>query len=280
MQQKEGYFKGVGNFNLYWRCWIPDGQPKAVILVVHGVSEHIARYDYMADHLVPRGYAVYGLDHQGHGKSQGQRVFVERFQVYVDDLKTFHDMVCRDKPGLKVFMLGQSMGGLIATSYTVQHQQELAGLIVLAPALAFGDSVSGATIVAGRVLSKLAPRMGVKAVGSTYISRDEAVVEAFDKDPLIYHGKLTARLGSEMLATMDRIQQQMPAIQLPLLIMQGSSDKLVSLEGSKLLYEKAASADKTLKIYDGFYHEVFHDPDSGRAFDDLDSWLDSHAQAK
>jgi acylglycerol lipase len=277
MQQKEGNFKGIGNFNLYWRCWLPDGKPRAIILVAHGLGEHISRYDNLINNLVPKGFAVYGLDHEGHGKSEGQRIYVDRFQVYLDDLKTFYDMVLKENPGLKIFLLGHSMGGLIATAYTIQHQQELAGLIVSAPLLKAGDSVSGGTIMAARVLSALAPRMGVQALDSTYLSRDKAVVEAYDKDPLVFRGKITARLGSEMFSTMAKVEPQMQTITLPLLIMQGSDDKLVSHEGSKTLYEKAGSKDKTLKMYDGFYHEIFNEQERAMVFADLDAWLDSHS---
>ena len=114
MQQKEGNFKGTGNFNLYWRCWLPDGQVKAVILVAHGLGEHIARYTNLVNNVVPLGYAVYGLDHQGHGKSEGTRIFIDRFQTYLNDLKTFYDMVRKDNPGKKIILYGHSMGGLIA----------------------------------------------------------------------------------------------------------------------------------------------------------------------
>ncbi|MCX6007607.1 MAG: lysophospholipase [Chloroflexi bacterium] len=278
MQQKEGQFKGTGNFTLYWRCWLPDGQPKAVIVVAHGLGEHISRYDNLINHLVPRGYALYGLDHQGHGKSEGQRIYVNRFQVYLDDLKTFFDMVRKDNPNLKIFLLGHSMGGLIATAYTLQHQQELTGLIVSAPFLKAGDSVSGGTIMAARVVSVLAPRMGVQALDSTYLCRDKAVVEAYDKDPLVCRKKITARLGSEMFSTMAKIEPLMYTITLPILIMQGSDDKLVSQDGSKTLFAKAGSKDKTLKIYDGFYHEIFNEKERDKVFADLDPWLDSHAK--
>jgi len=276
MQQKEGNFKGTGDFNLYWRCWLPDGQPRAIIVVAHGLGEHISRYDNLVNHVVPRGFAVYGLDHQGHGKSEGQRVFVNRFQVYIDDLKTFYDMVHKENPGRKLFLLGHSMGGLIATAYALQHQQELSGLIVSAPLLKAGESVSGGTIIAARVLSALAPRMGVQALDSTYLSRDKAVVEAYDKDPLVFRGKITARLGSELFSTMTKVEPQMPNITLPVLIMQGSDDKLVSHEGSKMLYEKAGSKDKTIKMYEGFYHEIFNEQERAKVFADLDAWLDSH----
>jgi acylglycerol lipase len=276
MQQKEGHFKGTDNFELYWRAWLPDSKPKAIVLVVHGLAEHISRYGNLVSHLVSRGLAVYGLDHQGHGKSEGTRVFVKRFQVYLDDLETFYGIVRAENPGLKVFLLGHSMGGLIAAAYAVQHQQEFAGLIVSAPLLKAGDSVSPSIISLAKILSSILPKMGVQALDSTHLSRDTSVVKAYDSDPLVYRGKITARLGSELFAAMASLEQQIQTISLPLLIMQGSDDKLVSHEGSRLLFEKAGSKDKTIKIYDGFYHEIFNEPDRSRVFADLDAWLDTH----
>ena len=276
MQQKEGNFKGTGNFNLYWRCWLPDGQVKAIILVAHGLGEHIARYNNLVNNVVPLGYAVYGLDHQGHGKSEGTRIFVDRFQTYLDDLKTFYDMVRKDNPGKKVILYGHSMGGLIAAAYTLQHQTEIDGLVVSAPAIKAGESITPATITLARILSVVSPKLGVQALDSNFLSHDKAVVEAYDKDPLVYRGKITARLGSEMFSTMAKVEAQMPSITLPLLILQGSEDKLVNEAGARMLYEKAGSKDKTLKIYEGFYHEVHNEPGNARVFADIEAWLASH----
>jgi acylglycerol lipase len=276
MQLKEGNFKGTGNFNLYWRCWLPDGQVKAVILVAHGLGEHISRYTNLVNNVVPLGYAVYGLDHQGHGKSEGTRVFVDRFQTYLDDLKTFYDIVRKDNPGKKLILYGHSMGGLIAVPYAVQHQSELDGLVVSAPAIKAGESITPATIVLAKVLSAISPKMGVQTLPSADLSHDKAVVEAYDNDPLVYRGKVTARLGSEMLSTMSKIEALLPSITLPLLILQGSDDRLVNQAGARILYEKAGSKDKTLKIYDGFYHEVHNEPGNAKVFADIEAWLASH----
>jgi alpha-beta hydrolase superfamily lysophospholipase len=276
MQQKEGHFTGKGNFKLYWRCWLPDGQVKAVILVTHGLGEHIGRYGNLVNTVVPLGYAVYGLDHQGHGKSEGTRVFVDRFQTYLDDVKTFFDMVRNDNPGKKIFLYGHSMGGLIAVAYATQHQADLNALVVSAPVLKPGESITPATITMARVLSALAPKLGVQALDSAYLSRDKAVVEAYDKDPLVYRGKITARLGSELFAAMAKYTEKIPSLTLPVLIMQGSEDKLVNQDGAKMFHEKAVCKDKTLKIYDGCYHEIHNEPDKARMFADLVAWLESH----
>lgn len=276
MQQKEGTFKGSDNYSLYWKSWLPDGQPRAIILLAHGLGEHINRYTNLINEAVPRGYAVYGLDQQGHGKSEGTRCYISRFQVYVDDLKTFYDRVHAENPPLKVILLGHSMGGLIATLYAEQYQQDLCCLVVSAPLLKAGESVSPATVKLAGVLSRIMPKLGVQALDSTHLCRDKSVVEAYDKDPLVYRGKITARLGAEMFSGMAKAEEGMPSLKLPLLIMQGTEDKLVNLAGARLLYARAGSSDKTLKLYEGFYHEIFNEAERAVVFADLNSWLDSH----
>ncbi|MBN1690586.1 MAG: lysophospholipase [Dehalococcoidia bacterium] len=276
MNQKEGHFKGTDNFNLYWRCWLPDGQVKAVILVAHGLGEHISRYNNLVNKVVPLGYAVYGLDHRGHGKSEGQRVYIDRFQTYLKDLNLLYQMAHKDNPDKKIFLYGHSMGGLIATVYALQYQNDLVGLVISAPALKPGESISPAIIAMARFLSAVTPKLGVQALDSTYISKDKSVVEAYDKDPLVYRGKVTARLGSELFSTMKAVDSKLQSIVIPLLILQGSEDKMVNQEGAKALFEKAGSKDKTLKIYEGFYHEVHNEPGKDRVFTDMGMWLADH----
>ena len=276
MQKKEGHFKGTDNFNLYWRCWLPDGEAKAVILVAHGLGEHISRYTNLVNKVVPLGYAVYGLDHRGHGKSEGQRVYIDRFQSYLKDLNTLYQMAHKDYPDKKIFLYGHSMGGLIATVYALQYQNDLVGLVISAPALKPGESISPAIIAMAGFLSAVTPKLGVQALDSTYISKDKAVVEAYDKDPLVYRGKVTARLGSELFTTMKAVDSKLQSIVIPLLILQGSEDKMVNQEGAKALYAKAGSKDKTLKIYEGFYHEVHNEPGKDRVFTDMGMWLADH----
>ncbi len=276
MQQKEGTLKSTHNTNLYWRCWLPDDKPRAIILAAHGLAEHISRYHNLGNHVVPRGYAVYGIDHDGHGKSEGRKGYVERFKVFLDDYKKFYDFVSRENPGVKMFMFGHSMGGLLAVAYAVEHQKDFAGLIVSAPLLKPGESITPLTITMARIVSVLAPKMGVAVLDSTFLSRDKAVVEAYDKDPLVYRGKISARLGAELFDTMNRVQPLLSTLTIPVLILQGSADQLVNPDGGKTLYEGVGSRDKTCKVYEGFYHELCNEPDRDKVFADLDAWLDSH----
>ena len=175
-----------------------------------------------------------------------------------------------------MILYGHSMGGLIGVSYVLQHQAEIDGLVASAPSLKAGESITPATITLARILSVVAPKLGVQALDSNFLSHDKAVVEAYDNDPLVYRGKIRARLGSETLSTMSRVEAQFPSITLPLLILQGSEDKIVNEAGARLLYEKAGSKDKTLKIYEGFYHEVHNEPGNARVFADIEDWLGKH----
>jgi len=274
MEHREGIITGLKNLDLYYQCWLPEGEPRAVLLVVPGLAEHTGRYTNLVDYFVPRGYAVYGLDHCGHGRSEGLRCHVERFSDYLDDLKTFFDLVRAEHGAASIFLVGHSMGGTIATAYAIQHQEELAGLILSAATLKVGSSVTSVQILAARVLSAVLPKIGVSVLDSSAISQDQAVVDAYDNDPLVYRGKIRARLGAELLKTLQALPDQTPRINLPILIMQGKADQLSDPEGSKMLYEKVASKDKTLRLYEGQYHEIFNEPERGQVFADMEAWLD------
>ena len=273
MKNTEGTFKGLKDLDLYYQAWLPDKDPKAVLLVVHGLAEHIGRYKNLVNYFVPRGYAIYGLDLRGHGKSQGLKGYVEHFSGYLDDLKTFFDMVRRENAGKKIFMVGHSMGGLIATAYVIEHQDELAGLVLSAASLKVGSSISPATIAMAKVLSVIAPKMGVAVLDASTISRDKAVVNAYVNDPLVYRGKTTARLGAELINTIQKLPDQIAKVTLPILIMYGSADQLSNPEGSNMLYEKVSSKDKSLKVYDGLYHEIFNEPEHEKVMADMEAWL-------
>ena len=275
MKHLEGKFKGKKDLSLYYQSWLPARGPKAILLVVHGFAEHSGRYMNIVNHFVPKGYAVYGLDHRGHGKSEGLRGYVERFSYYLDDLKTFFDIVRSEHDDAKVFIVGHSMGGAIATAYAVEHQDEFDGLILSGAGLKMSNGSLRMLVPLVRILSMLLPKMGITFIDVSTISRDEDVVEAYVNDPLVYWGKIRARLGSELAMVMQKLPQQMPEIVLPILIMHGTADRLVDPEGSRLLYEKISSEDKTLKLYDGFYHEIFNEPGREQVSKDMEGWLNT-----
>jgi alpha-beta hydrolase superfamily lysophospholipase len=276
MKHKEGKFKGYKGLRLYYQCWLPDKKPKAVLLVVHGLAEHSGRYKNLVDYFVPKGYAVYALDHRGHGKSEGTRSYVDNFNDYLTDLKTFFDMVRKDNKNARIFLFGPSLGGTIATAYAVEHQEDLAGLILSGSSLVPTTSVSPALLAMAGIVSALLPKMGVTVLDASFISRDKAVVDAYVNDPLVFRGKVPARTGAELARMWKHLPEQMPRIKLPVLIMHGFADQLSDPRGSKLLFERVGSKDKTLKLYDNCYHEICNEPERKQVFVDMETWLTKH----
>jgi alpha-beta hydrolase superfamily lysophospholipase len=276
MEHIEGNFKGVRDVNIYYQAWLPEGEVKAVLLVVHGLGEHSGRYMNVVNHFVPLGYAVYGLDHIGHGKSEGKREMVRRFEDFTDTLTIYDNMVKGWQPSKPIFLLGHSMGGLIATYYLIDHQADFKGAVISAPAIKIGESITPATITLGKLLSKLAPGMGLLALDVNTISHDPQVVSAYANDPLVFHAKTPARLAAEMLKAMQRVDAEAGKIRLPFIVVQGSEDKLVDPRGAQMLYDRASSTDKAIKIYAGFYHEVFNEPERAQVLGDVEAWLAAH----
>jgi acylglycerol lipase len=276
MNHIEGNFKGVRNANIYYQAWLPEGNVKAVLLVVHGLGEHCGRYMNVVNHFVPLGYAVYGFDHIGHGKSEGMREFVECFQDYTNTLTIYYNMVKGWQTGKPVFLLGHSMGGLITSYYLLDHQADFRGAVISAPGIKVSDSISRATITIGKILSVLMPKAGLLALDVNGISRDPEVVKAYVNDPLVFHGKTPARLAAELLKAILRVTAQIDKITLPFIVVQGSEDKLVHPAGAQMLYDKASSEDKTIKVYEGLYHEVFNEPERARVLKDVEAWLAAH----
>jgi alpha-beta hydrolase superfamily lysophospholipase len=275
---KAEHISAADGTQLYVQHWKPDtGDIKAVILLVHGIAEHLARYNHVAATLVENGYAVSGMDLRGHGKSDGQpRVYVDDFHVFVEDIELLRQQVVVMMPDFPVIVLGHSMGGLISVLYALKYQQYVAALVTSGAALALGDSIPKAAIMIGRMLSKILPKAPVEKLDVTYISRDKAIVEAYRADPLIYKGKVRARMGIGIIEGGKYALERVETLKLPLLIMHGTKDRTASPDSSRLFYEHAGSIDKTLKLYDGLYHEIFNEPEQDVVLADVVNWLDQH----
>lgn len=276
MKHVDGRFKGVRDASIYYQAWLPEEEAKAVLLIVHGLGEHGGRYTNVVNALVPLGYAVYAPDHLGHGQSEGEREVIERFDDYTDTLTTFLTMVKGAQAGQPIFLFGHSMGGLIASVYLLDHQDEFRGAIISAPAVKISEGIPKSTILMGKVLSLLAPKMGVLALDAGALSRDPEVVSAYVDDPLVYHGKTPARLAAEMLKAMQRVTAEVGRIRLPFIVIQGGEDQLVDPGGAQMLYDQAGSQDKALKVYEGMFHEVCNEPECALVLDDIAGWLDAH----
>jgi alpha-beta hydrolase superfamily lysophospholipase len=272
----ESRFKGHENIDLYSQCWLPKVGIKAVLLLVHGLAEHSGRYTNVANYFVQKGYAICSFDYSGHGKSKGLRGYIKQFSYYLDDLKLFLDMVHNLYPENKIFIVGHSVGGTIATSFTINHQNEFDGLILSGATIIPGSSLSPMKIVMAKFLSLIFPKIGVDRIDASAISRDQSVVDGYINDPLVYHGKISARLGVELIKAMQIIKRHEQKIKLPILILQGTEDRLSDPEGSRMLYERVGSQDKAIKFYDSFYHEVFNEPKREQVFRDMEAWLVDH----
>ena len=276
MQHIEGRFQGARDAGIFYQAWLPDGDANAVLLVVHGIGEHSGRYGNVVNRFVPLGYAVYGYDHVGHGRSGGRREFVERFEDLTDTLAIYCSLVQGWQPGKPVFLLAHSMGGLIASYYLLDRPADFRGAVLSAPALKISDDVSRTTIALSKVLSVLAPGLGLAALELGGLSRDPEVVAAYRNDPLVFHGRTPARLVAESLGAMRRVAAEAGRIVLPFLVVQGGADRMVDPAGARMLYDKAGSKDKTLRVYEGLYHEVFNEPERDRVLQDVETWLEEH----
>ncbi len=267
----EGRVVGAGDVELYWQGWLPAA-PSGVLLLCHGLGEHSGRYGNVVDAVVPAGWAVYGLDHRGHGLSGGHRAHVGRYGDLLADFDAFRRAVVARHPDVPVVVLGHSMGGQVALAYALEHQAELAGLVLSAPALA-GDVVPKPMVPLMRALGRLAPRLRVAGIDVTKISKDPAVVAAYQADPLVHHGKPTLALGLCIVGQFAVLPERARALRVPLLLQHGSCDVLTDPAGSRLLAITAGSADKTVRWYDGLWHEIYNEPERAQPLADLREWL-------
>jgi alpha-beta hydrolase superfamily lysophospholipase len=281
LQHSKGYLdfrhsKARGTSHLYWQSWRPEAQPRAAILLVHGLGEHSGRYAHVAHACNERGFAVYAVDHYGHGKSDGQPGFVERFSVYLDGVRALLDHLRDKEPEVPVFLLGHSMGGLIAAALLCTGQASIRAAVLSGPAFRTDDEPSALLRWLIRLVSRLAPTAPMIGLDPAGVSRDPEVVKAYVGDPLVHHGKLSARLLAEMMAAMHDTLECAETIELPVLVLHGEADRLTSPQGSALFCDRIASRDKTLKTYPDLYHEVFNEPEKDAVLADMLDWLEAH----
>lgn len=267
--------EGVNGLRLYRQAWLPDADPRATVVLAHGAGEHSGRYAHVAKRLTDEGYALYTLDHRGHGKSDGRRADIDRIAKVVADLRSLISLARAEHPDRKLFLLGHSMGGCIALAYACDHQDEIDGLLLTDPAISL-ETASPITRLISKVLGEVVPGLGVFGVDPTTVSRDPDVVHNYETDPLVHHGKLPARTIGELTRAAESFPQRVPGLTLPLIVMHGTDDPIVPLASSELLYERVSSADKTIKLYEGLYHEILNEPEQGEVLDDIVAWLEAH----
>lgn len=260
---------------IFYRHWCAKKPVRAVILLAHGLGEHSGRYQGFAEFFGERGISVVAPDHLGHGASRGDRTHVLSFDDYLLPLDELRELIANWYPGLPCILIGHSMGGLIAARYLLDHQNQFVAAALSGAALQAAEPPSAFAMFLARLFSRWLPKMGMLQLDATQISRDPQVVQNYLEDPLVHNGKASARLVVELFKEMERVERDQGKITLPMFVMHGSADAMTSSAGSDAYYRGIASSDKSLKIYDGLYHEIFNEPERLEVLDDLAKWIDA-----
>jgi alpha-beta hydrolase superfamily lysophospholipase len=275
MDHRQDSLKGSGGTCLFYQAWLPDGEPKGVLAVVHGLAEHSDRYNNLVQPLLAESYAVYAYDLRGHGRSEGRRGHVNQWQEYREDTSAILSLIRESHQGKPLFLFGHSFGTLIVLDHVVQNQEGLHGLIVSSAAIEPSGVASPAKIMMARLMSRMWPTLPV-SIGdlSKSISTDPAVRQAYREDPLIFTSA-TVRWGNESLKIIEMLKESAEKIRLPVLFIHGGDDPLNTLEGARKFFERLGSVRKQMIVYPGSMHETLNDKDHNQAAQDIIAWMDS-----
>lgn len=272
----ERSFGGAAGVRIVYDVWTPEPPARGVVVLSHGYAEHARRYDHVAQRFGDAGLVTYTLDHRGHGRSGGKRVWLKQLSDYTDDFAALVDIAAGDYPDLNRIVLGHSMGGGIVFAYGAEHPEDYVAMVLSGPAVAAQLEVPRPLAVAAKLLGSAFPGAAVRTLDADAVSRDPEVVAKYKSDPLVYHGKFPAGVSRALLQVGENQPQLAAKLTKPLLIVHGDKDRLISVEGSRMLVANAASADVTLKVYQGLFHEVFNEPEKDDVLDDVTSWIETH----
>ena len=260
------------NINLFIHHW-PVAVKKAQLFIVHGYAEHGYRYDHVAKALNEAQIEVFSYDQLGHGRSGGLQAYVPSFEGLVDDVNTIiHEYKDDMVPS---FLFGHSMGGLVAVKYCLERNESsyLSGLITSGAALKIDKDLSPLLQKLAPILGKILPKLKTEPLDKATLTRSEEVLDKYMKDPLVYTSGTRARTGAEVLGAIKKIQSKFEQLTLPYLGMHGTGEKLADPEGTKELYDRAQTDDKTLKLYEGLYHELVNEPEQKEVIKDMLQWM-------
>lgn len=279
MNVVESGFESQTGTSIYFRLWQPVCEPRALMIIAHGLAEHSGRYRHVAEHFADLGIVVAALDHAGHGQSAGQRCYIGAFDEYVDTLERFRDHLRGLFPALPLVLMGHSMGGLIAARYAHRYQRHLNALVLSGPAFTPAEKPPKPLEWLMRGLSMMFPRLGVVQLVPESICRDPKVVDDYQRDPLVWKGKLSARLAVELFDNMGLALAGASDIDIPLMIVQGEDDRLTAARGAERFFNEASSEVKRLEIYPGLFHEVLNEPEKEQVLNDISAWLEPQLSA-
>ena len=271
---REERLQTTEGLTLLVRSWRPAAAARGVVAIVPGFNAHGGYYGWTADHLTASGLAVYAVDLRGRGRSDGERFYVESFGQYVNDVGALVALAKLREPGLPVFLLGHSAGGVVSCLYAMEHQAELKGFIC--ESFAFQVPAPDFALAVFKGLSHIAPHAHVLHLKNKDFSRDTKAVQAMDDDPLIAHETQPTQTLAEMVRADERLKSNFPSITLPLLILHGTADRAAKPSGSQVFYDTTGSKDKTLKLYEGAFHDLLNDVDKEVVIAEIKSWVSAH----
>lgn len=275
MEQIEFEWKNAQGQKIFAKEWRPAGEPAAVVALVHGLGEHIGRYQHVAEKLTGMGIGLVGFDIPGHGRSQGTRGHTSYDEVLLD-IDTILVEAERRYPGKPRFIYGHSMGGALTLYYLLKCKPMLNGAIVTSPGLAVGEKVPASKVFAAKVLAGIIPSFTMEnGLDLGNLSRDPKIAQEYKADPLV-HPRVSARLGLDLLTRGKWIQGHAAEFTVPMLLMQGSGDHIVSPQATAALAEVISAGVVTYKVWEGFYHETHNEPEKDQVLDYLTSWLVQH----
>ncbi len=275
---REEDFTGLGGLRIHYRSWLPEGAPRAVVAICHGVNSHGGQHAWTAGQLTDRGFAVYAVDLRGRGQSEGERFYVDNIDEYVADIGGVIDIAKERHPGLPVYLLGHSAGGVTSCVYALDHQEKIDGLIC--ESFAFQVPAPGFALAAIKGLSHIVPKLGVLTLHMKDFTRDPEALKALEADPLTKGEVQPAATVAALVRADERLHDNFEEITLPVMILHGTDDHATVCKGSEFFYEHAGSSDKTLKIYEGHYHDLLNDLGKEEVMADILGWIEAHVPAK
>ncbi len=275
---KESTFEGVGGLKIFTRSWESAGKPRGVVVIVHGFNSHSGQYLWVGEEFAAQGFAVHALDLRGRGRSEGERYYVEQMEDYVEDVQTLVKTAKAENPNLPVFVLGHSAGGVISCHYMLSHQSEVNGFVC--ESFAFELPVPDIVLSFLKGVSYITPHTHVFSLKNKDFSRDPEVVQSMNDDVLIKGESQPAQTGKVLINAARQLREDAPQITLPVLILHGTEDKATSPSGSQHFYENVGSEDKTLKLYEGHFHDLLNDIDKEIVMADIQNWIDERISAE
>lgn len=279
VNHSEHRFDGVGAVPIVYDVWTPDPEsgstPRGVAILAHGYAEHARRYDHVAARFAAAGLITYALDHRGHGRSGGKRVYLRDISEYTADFHTLVGIAARAHPNLPRVVVGHSMGGAIVFAYGTDRPDDYHAMVLSGPAVDAAASEPAVKVALAKLVGRLAPGLPVQDLPADAVSRDPQVVAAYEADPLVHHGRLPAGVARALIGVGETMPHRAAALTAPLLVVHGEQDRLIPVQGSRRLVECVGSTDVALKVYPGLYHEVFNEPEQVVVLDDVTAWIES-----